>query len=134
MGDKSEVQEARLVKIRQRIRAAMQELTKEYDAAFGELEEQKKALDNEIKARMQAQGLKSMKTDFGLVMLKIQTRYETSDWEAFEKFCLERGTIAFLQKRVAQSNMAAFLQENPDAIPPGMNVSSEYIVSIQSPK
>jgi hypothetical protein len=36
-----------------------------------------------------------------------------------------------LEKRVAQSNMATFIEENPDAIPPGLQVDSRYTAVIR---
>jgi len=36
-----------------------------------------------------------------------------------------------LEKRIAQTNMATFLEENPDLLPPGLNVDSKYTISIR---
>jgi hypothetical protein len=36
-----------------------------------------------------------------------------------------------LEKRIHQTNMKAFLEENPELIPAGLNANSEYSVTIR---
>jgi hypothetical protein len=36
-----------------------------------------------------------------------------------------------LEKRIAQTNMATFLEDNPDLHPPGLNVDSRYTVVVR---
>jgi len=38
-----------------------------------------------------------------------------------------------LEKRVAQTNMAQFLEENPGLVPPGLNSMSEYGITVKKP-
>lgn len=129
----AELPMGKLTKIYVRIRNAAAELTRKYEAELAELDEQKKAVANEMKDQMKAAGVTSMKTDFGLVMLGQRTRYWTGDWESFEAFCLEQKTIGFLEKRVAQKNMADFIAKNPESIPPGLNSDTEYVVTVRKP-
>ena len=64
----------KLTKIYRKIRTRIQEITQEYDAAVGELELQKQEISNELKDRMLAGGLKTLRTDEGTVMLGMKTR------------------------------------------------------------
>jgi hypothetical protein len=121
----------RLAKIYIKIRTAAQELTKKYEAEVAALNEQKQVIANAMKDQMQASGVTSMKTPFGTAILGKKTRYWTQDWEEFEKFCLQQNTIAFLEKRIAQSNMSQFLEENPGVVPPGLNAETEFVVSVR---
>lgn len=123
----------RLAKVYIRIRSAMQEMTKKYETELAELEEQRKTVANEMKVQMQVAGVTSMKTIHGTAVLGTKTRYWSGDWEEFEKFCLKQGTISFLEKRIAQTNMAKFLEENPGLVPPGLNAESEFVVSVRKP-
>jgi hypothetical protein len=59
-------------------------------------------------------------------------RYWTSDWESMHKFILEHEAPEFLEKRLNQTAVKEFLEENPDILPPGLNVQSEYTISIRS--
>jgi hypothetical protein len=123
----------KLAKIYIKIRSAAQELTRTYEATLADLDEQKKAIANAMKDQMQAAGVTSMKTEFGTAVLGKKTRYWTQDWEEFEKFCLRQGTIAFLEKRIAQGNMSKFLEENPGTVPPGLSAETEFVVSVRKP-
>jgi len=86
-----------------------------------------------MKDQMLAMGSTTMRTDAGTVMLSKKTRYSTSDWEEFKLFMVEHDAIDLLEKRIAQSNMAKFLEENPGIVPPGLNSDTEYAISVRKP-
>ena len=77
------------------------------------------------------QGLESVKTSEGLFYRSVKTRYWTSDWEAMHKFVMEHEVPEFLEKRLNQTNVRTFLEENPETVPKGLNVDSEYIISVR---
>ena len=74
------------------------------------------------------QGLESVKTSEGLFYRSVKTRYWTSDWEAMHQFVMEHEVPEFLEKRLNQTNVKTFLEENPETVPKGLNVDSEYII------
>lgn len=119
----------RLVRMYMKMRTAMQEL----DAQIETIKEQQQAVKNEIKDRMRGAGAKSLRTDFGTVSLMEKTRYYTSDWDSFKKFMVEHDALDLLEKRIAQTNMKTFLEENPGAIPPGLNSDTEFDISVRKP-
>lgn len=123
----------RLAKIYIKIRTAKQELTKKLETEIEALEEQQRAISNAMKDQMQSSGLKSVRTDYGTVVMGTKTRYWTQDWEEFGKFCLAQNSIEFLEKRVAQGNMTKFLEENPGIVPPGLNADTELTISVRKP-
>jgi hypothetical protein len=88
---------------------------------------------NEIKDRMRALGTKSMKTDFGTVSLMEKTRYYTNDWDSFKKFVIEHDAVDLLEKRIAQTNIKTFLEDNPSLIPPGLNSDTDFDISVRKP-
>jgi hypothetical protein len=47
------------------------------------------------------------------------------------KFIVEHGVPDLLDKRIHQSNMKQFLEENPDLLPPGLNVDKEYSITVR---
>ena len=77
------------------------------------------------------QGLESVKTSEGLFYRSVKTRYWTSDWEAMHQFVMEHELPEFLEKRLNQTNVKTFLEENPETVPKGLNVDSEYIISVR---
>lgn len=64
----------------------------------------------------------------------IKKRFWTSDWDAMYNFVLEHGVPEFFQKSLNQGNVQAFLDENPDVFPPGLNIDSEYVLTISKPR
>jgi len=47
---------------------------------------------------------------------------------------LENQAPELLEKRIHQSNMKQFLEENPDLLPAGLNVDSEYTITVRRSK
>jgi hypothetical protein len=77
------------------------------------------------------QGVESVKTSAGLFYRSVKTRYWTSDWESMYKFVMENNVPEFFDKRLNQGNVRQFLEENPDLVPRGLNVDSEYAVAVR---
>jgi hypothetical protein len=119
----------KLVRIYMKMRSAIQDL----DAQIESIKEQQQSVKNEIKDRMRGTGAKSLRTDYGTVSLMEKTRYYTNDWDSFKKFMVEHDALDLLEKRIAQSNMKLFLEENPGAIPPGLNSDTEFEISVRKP-
>lgn len=115
-----------LVQIHAKIKGKIEVL----DSQIAALEEQRTEVRLAIKDRMKAQGLKTVNTDSGTVSLMTKTRYNTADWDSFKTFILEHGVVDLLEKRIAQSNMATFLEENPGVVPPGLNSVTEFDIRV----
>ena len=116
----------KLVKIHSKIKAQMEAL----DRQLAELEEQRTEIRLAIKDQMRALGLTSVQTSSGTVSLMKKTRYNTQDWDSFKTFLLEHQAIDLLEKRIAQTNMAQFLEENPGVVPPGLNSVTEFDIRV----
>ena len=123
----------KLAKIYLKIRTRVQLLTQEYEKEKAGLAAQKAEVANAMRDQMKALGSKSVKTEYGTVMLGVKTRYSTQDWDAFKDFCISNNTIDLLERRIAQRNMAKWLEENPEDVPPGLNSDSEYEVTVRKP-
>lgn len=123
----------KLAKIYLKIRTKVQLLTQDYEKEKAGLEAQKAEVANAMRDQMKALGSKSVKTEYGTVMLGVKTRYSTQDWDAFKDFCISNNTIDLLERRIAQRNMAKWLEENPEDVPPGLNSDSEYEVTVRKP-
>jgi hypothetical protein len=123
----------KLAKVYRKMRDQISELTKEYDTQVELLKAQQDEIKNAMKEQMQALGVTSVRTDQGTVVLSVKTRYSTADWDAFKKFVIEHEALDLFEKRIAQTNMKQFLDENPGIVPPGLNSNSEYDVSVRKP-
>jgi hypothetical protein len=123
----SEASANKLVKIYLKIRDKRAELSKQ----DSELEEQQNIIETELLSICKETGADGLRTEFGTVTRSVKKRFWTSDWSSFYDFVKEHNAIELLEKRVAQSNMATFIEENPDAIPPGLQVDSRYTAVIR---
>ena len=123
----------KLAKIYRKLRGKIAELTQEYDTQVETLKAQQEEIKNAMKDQMKALGVTSVRTPEGTVVLSVKTRYSTQDWDEFKKFVLAHEALELLEKRIAQTNMAQFLEENPGSMPPGLNSSSEYDISVRKP-
>lgn len=114
-----------------KIRNARAELNAEFKAKDDKLEADLNTVRAALLEEMKAAGVDSARTKAGLVYRTMKTRYWTSDWEAMHRFILENEVPEFLEKRLNQGAVKAFLEENPDAVPPGLNVDSEYTITVR---
>ena len=46
-------------------------------------------------------------------------------------FVQEHEVPELLEKRLNQGNVKQFLEENPEVVPMGLNVDSEYLISVR---
>jgi hypothetical protein len=122
------------VKIHTKIKAQIDQLSREYDTRIEQLKAQQDEVRFAIKDQMKALGLKSVNTSYGTVSLSTKVRYNTQDWDSFKKFILEHQVVDLLEKRIAQSNMAIFLSENPGVVPPGLNSHTEFEIRVTKSK
>jgi hypothetical protein len=124
----------KLALIYRKIRDKIAALTKEYDTQVELLKAQQDEVKFAMKDQMKALGVKSVRTDLGTVTLTTKTRYNTQDWDSFKDFVLEHRLVDLLEKRIAQTNMATFLSENPTIVPPGLNSTTEFDITVTKPR
>jgi hypothetical protein len=117
-----------------KIRAAKQKLQSEYDSKIEELEEKMTLVSLAMKDTLLAQKATSMKTEAGVVVLSKRARYDATDWDAMHKFIKEHDAFFLLEKRVHQGNMKQYVADNPDDVPPGLNINTEYVISVTKRK
>lgn len=123
----------KLAKVYRKMRDEISALTKEYDTKVEVLKAQQEEIKNAMKDQMQALGVTSVRTPQGTVVMSVKTRYSTADWDSFKKFVVEHDAIDLFEKRIAQTNMKQFLEENPGVVPPGLNSNAEYDISVRKP-
>jgi hypothetical protein len=123
----------KLAKIYRKMRDRVSELTREYDNEVETIKAQQAEIVAAMKEQMQALGVTSVRTDQGTVVLSVKTRYSTSDWDSFKSFVVEHDALDLFEKRIAQTNMKQFLEENPGVVPPGLNSNAEYDISVRKP-
>ena len=124
----------KLTRIYIKMRDKKAEITRELEEKISKVETDMKAVKTAILDHMKEIGAESLRTDAGTVYRTVRTTYSTTDWESMGKFILEHGVPELLEKRIQQTNMKAFLEDNPDVLPPGLNANMEYSVTIKRSK
>ena len=119
------------VKAYLKIKAKRTELSANFDTEDTILKNQQELIKTELLDYLKENDLKSVKTEAGTFYKTVKTRYWTSDWEEMHKFVLEHEVPEFMEKRLNQANVKAFLEENPDIVPKGLNVDSEYTIVVR---
>jgi hypothetical protein len=131
MSKENDAPAERLTRVFHKIKDKRAELAAEFkekdDKLSSQLEEVKKALLDFCKE----QGLDSVRTSEGMFYRSTKVRYWTSDWESMHNFVLEHRAPELFDKRLNQSNMKQFLEENPELVPKGLNVDSEYVITVR---
>lgn len=127
--DTTDVSIDTLCKIYMKMRAKVSEL----DAQIATIKEQQEQVSIAMRDKMKELGVNSLRTDHGTVTMLKKTRYYTQDWDSFKNFVLENQAVDLLERRIAQTNMTQFLEENPGLVPPGLNAETKLDVSVRKP-
>jgi hypothetical protein len=120
----------KLVAVYLKIRDAQEENYKKYMDAKSKLEEEMAVIEAELLTILKDIEATSLRTTHGLARRSVKKRYTTNDWERFHKFIVEHEAPDLLEKRIHQTNMKQFLEENPDLHPAGLNVDSTYAITV----
>jgi|TARA_X000001388_G_scaffold64466_1_gene50689 predicted secreted Zn-dependent protease len=121
----------KLVKIYIKMRDKRSELKTAFEKEDERIKDGMRVIENELLEVCKDTGAESLRTDYGTVTRRISKRYHTADWQSMYEFIKDNNALELLEKRIAQSNMSQFLQENPDKLPPGLNVDSRYAVTVR---
>lgn len=121
----------RLTRAYLKIRDKRAELKAEYDEKENALSMQMDKVKAALLDYCKQNNVESVRTSAGIFYRTVKTRYWTSDWDSFHKFIVNVEEPGLLEKRINQSAMKQFLEENPEHVPPGLNTDSEYVISVR---
>ena len=138
MSEENEVAERpdldKLTAIYLKIRDTRAENKREFENVDKDLEEQQKMLAEQMLDSCKEIGADSIKTPHGTIIRSVKSKYWTGDWDSMYNFIREHNAFGLLEKRLHQTNMKDFLNENPDTLPMGLNVESEYTIVVRRAK
>jgi hypothetical protein len=117
-----------------RIRDARADLKRTYEEQDEELSNQMNVIAEEMLTVCKELGADSIRTKAGTIIRSVKSRYWTNDWDSMYRFIKENDAFPLLEKRLHQTHMKEFLSENPDLLPAGLNVESEYTVVVRRSK
>lgn len=103
----------------------------EFEARDAIIADQMKLLEEEMLNVCKLTNASSIRTEHGTVIRQVKSRYWTNDWDSMYTFIKENAAFGLLEKRLHQTHMKEFLSENPDKLPMGLNVESEYTITVR---
>ena len=124
----------KLVSVFIKIRDARDEEERAWEQRKADFNEQLELLNQQLLEICKSTDADSIRTSHGTVIRTVKSRYWTNDWEHFHKFLLEHEAPELLEKRIHQSNMKQFLEENPGTLPAGLNMDSAYSITVRRSK
>lgn len=128
---RSDIPVEKLVRVYLKMNAALSEKRAEFKQEEQKLKDQMAKVKSALLKYCKDNGLESVRTSEGLFYRTVSTRYWTNDWESMGRFIVENNVPELLEKSIHQTNMRQFLEENPGVLPPGLNVDSEYAVTVR---
>jgi len=124
----------KLVSVFIKIRDARDEEERAWEQRKADFNEQLELINQQLLEICKSTDADSIRTAHGTVIRTVKSRYWTNDWEHFHKFMLEWEAPELLEKRIHQSNMKQFLEDNPGTLPTGLNVDSAYSITVRRSK
>jgi len=121
----------KLVSTYVKLRDKKAEIRKEWEAEEAELDAKLNIVKDALLEHCKTTGAESVRTAEGTFYRSVKSKYWTSDWESMNNFIFENNALDLLEKRLHQTNMRSFLAEHPDKLPPGLNVDSEYTITVR---
>ena len=97
------------------------------------LKESQELLSTSLLELCNEQNLDSVRTPFGTATRSIRTNYWTNDWGAMHEFIKEHEALHLLEKRIHNTNMKEFLEDNPTVVPVGLQTDRKYVITVRKP-
>lgn len=98
---------------------------REFEVGHDKREAQLKTIVDELSARMQGQGIDSLKTPFGTVYKSVSRHTTCGDWAALNKWIVDNNRPDFFQRRLTRDAVVSYI-EDTGVTPPGVVITSEY--------
>jgi predicted metal-dependent phosphotriesterase family hydrolase len=130
----SDITVDQIVEVYIKIRDARDEARREADRIEADFQSQLDVLEQQMLDVCKSTGATSLKTPHGTIMQSVKKRYWTNDWEKFYSFMFEHNVPELLERRIHQTNIKQFLEENPDMLPLGLNVEAEQSITVRRSK
>ncbi len=132
--EKQSVPVDKLAGIYIKIRDARAKLKSDYEAKDVELQEQMDVIEEQLLEACKSIGADSIRTAAGTVIRSVKNRYWTNDWDSMYSFVREHDAFGLLERRIHQTNMKQFIEENPNLLPMGLNTDSRYSIVVRRSK
>ena len=126
-----EITAEKLTKAYIKIREERAKLSADYKEKDSVLSRQLERVKKGLLDYCNEHSVESVRTSEGLFYRSVKQKFWTNDWEKMHAFIMEHNVPELLEKRLNQTNLKQFLEENPESQPDCLNVDSEYSMSVR---
>ena len=113
------------------IRDRRAEIKKAYEAEDDQLKAKLARLDAVMLGHLNETNMESVRTANGTFYKTEDLKPSASDWTAFYQFIKDNDAFEALERRVKKDFVKAYMEDNDDALPPGISVHREYKVLVR---
>lgn len=85
-----------------------------------------------LKAKLDADGLTSFKTEYGTAFLTTTDFANVENWDAVLRFIREEEAFDMLEKRVSKTAVRGYIEANKE-VPPGIKYGTKLDINIRKP-
>ena len=122
---------AKLTKTFIKIRDERAKLNAEFKEKDSVLSRQQDTVKQGLLDYCNAQNVESVRTSEGVFYRSVQTKFWTADWEEMYTFVVEHNVPQLFERRLNQTNVKQFLEENQDTKPDGLNEDHKYSIVVR---
>ena len=115
----------KLTKAYIRIREERAKLSAEFKDKDSVLSRQLERIKQGLLDYCNAHNVESVRTSEGLFYRSVKQKFWTNDWEKMHEFIKEHQVPELLEKRLNQTNLKQFLEENTESKTEGLNIDVE---------
>ena len=124
----------KLVKVYLKMKQTRAELSAEFTKQDERIKEQMDQVKSALLEYCKDQNVESVRTAEGLFYRTTRTNYWTNDWESMHRFVRDHQVPDLLERRIHQTNMKTWIQDNPGLLPEGLNNESRYSATVRRSK
>jgi len=131
MANNATIDVEKLTRVYLRIKNTRSENKRAFEQEDNALMDQQEIIKRALLNYCKEHNVESVRTDSGTFYRSVRSKYWTNDWQSIYDFVLQHRVPEFFSKSLNQTNVKQFLEENPDLRPEGLNIDSEYVVSVR---
>ena len=105
----------------------------EMEAKLADAKAVLETIANDLLSICNEQNVDSLKTPAGTLSRTVSERFWTTDWDAMNELIIQHKAPSLLEHRIHNGNMRSFLEENPEAYPPGLQIDRKYVIKVRRP-
>lgn len=127
----TDIDNEKVVKAYQKIRAAREDLAREFKVKDDELKEKQERLQNFLLDFLNTNGLQNAATESSIFYKQEDVIPTAADWQAFYAWVKQNNAFDALEKRITRTFIKNWMDDHDGTPPPGVSVFRKYKVGIR---